>query len=349
MNRYKEAGVDVEAGYDLVKRIKKDIAATSRPGTSGTIGSFGGMFDLEKLGYQHPVLVSGTDGVGTKLMIAQEMKINDTVGIDCVAMCVNDVLAQGAEPLFFLDYIATGHNDPARLAQVVHGVAEGCKQSGSALIGGETAEMPDMYPKNEYDLAGFSTGIANKEDILSSDLAEEGDVLIGLPSTGVHSNGFSLIRQILFKDHQLKVTDCPEELGGKSIGEVLLTPTKIYVQAVLPLVKKHLLHGIAHITGGGLIENLPRTYNDDLQAEVNLGTWPVQSIFKYLQDRGQLNERDCLNTFNMGIGLVLLVPKANLLQVKEQLTQENETYYEIGHLKKRPADEEKIIFNGSFK
>lgn len=349
MNRYKDAGVDVEAGYDLVKRIKKDIAATSRPETSGTIGSFGGMFDLEKLGYQHPVLVSGTDGVGTKLMIAQEMGINDTIGIDCVAMCVNDVLAQGAEPLFFLDYIATGHNDPAKLAQVVHGVAEGCRQSGSALIGGETAEMPDMYPKNEYDLAGFSTGIANKEDILTQDLAKEGDILIGLPSTGVHSNGFSLIRQVLFKDHQLKVTDRPEALEGKSIGEILLTPTKIYVQAVLSLVKRHLLHGIAHITGGGLIENLPRTYTDDLQAEVNLGAWPVQAIFRYLQNKGQLKEQDCLNTFNMGIGLVLLVPKANVLQVKEQLKQKNEQYYEIGKLRKRPIGEKKIVFNGSFK
>jgi phosphoribosylformylglycinamidine cyclo-ligase len=263
-------------------------------------------------------------------------------------MCVNDVLAQGAEPLFFLDYIATGHNDPEKLAQVVHGVAEGCKQSGSALIGGETAEMPDMYPENEYDLAGFSVGIANKEALLNKNLAQKGDVLIGLPSTGIHSNGFSLVRKILFKDHNFEVTDKPAELEGKSLGEALLTPTKIYVKAVLPLVKKQLLHGIAHITGGGLIENLPRTYNNDLQAEVNVDSWPLQSIFKYLMQEGQLNQHDCLNTFNMGIGLVLLVAEKNVMSVEEQLKQENEQYYKIGQLKKRPDGEDKIIFNGDF-
>ncbi len=245
MNRYKEAGVDVTAGYDLVNRIKPMVAATKRKGVMGGIGSFGGMFDLEELGYKHPVLVSGTDGVGTKLMIAQKMNQNDTVGIDCVAMCVNDVLAQGAEPLFFLDYIACGHNDPKKLADVVKGVAEGCKKSGSALIGGETAEMPDMYEPHEYDLAGFSTGIAEKEDLLSSSLAKAGDYLIALPSSGVHSNGFSLIRKILFKDHDVSLSDKPAELAGKIVGETLLTPTRIYVKAVLPLVKKHLVHGIA--------------------------------------------------------------------------------------------------------
>lgn len=343
MNRYKEAGVDVTAGYDLVNKIKPLVAATKRKGVIGGIGSFGGMFDLEELGYQHPVLVSGTDGVGTKLMIAQALHKNDTVGIDCVAMCVNDVLAQGAEPLFFLDYIACGHNNPAKLADVVKGVAEGCKQSGSALIGGETAEMPDMYEPHEYDLAGFSTGIADKENILSSSLAKAGDHLIALPASGVHSNGFSLIRKILFKDHQISLNDRPTELDGKTVGEELLTPTRIYVKAVLPLVKKHLIHGIAHITGGGLIENLPRIYGDNLQAIVNKGSWPVLPIFTYLKNLGQLNAKDCFNTFNMGIGLVLAVSPANVDLVKEQLNSEDEKFYEIGKLVARPEGQEKIV------
>lgn len=343
MNRYKEAGVDVTAGYDLVNRIKPLVAATKRKGVMGSIGSFGGMFDLEELGYKHPVLVSGTDGVGTKLMIAQKMHKNDTVGIDCVAMCVNDVLAQGAEPLFFLDYIACGHNDPERLADVVKGVAEGCKQSGSALIGGETAEMPDMYEPHEYDLAGFSTGIAEKEDLLSSSLAKAGDHLIALPSSGVHSNGFSLIRKILFKDHDVSLDDKPAELSGKTVGETLLTPTRIYIKAVLPLVKKHLIHGIAHITGGGFIENLPRIYDDNLQAVINKGSWPGLPIFDYLKKIGVLSDQDCYNTFNMGIGLVLAVSSENVDAVKEQLNTANEEFYEIGKLTARPAGKAKIV------
>lgn len=343
MNRYKEAGVDVTAGYDLVRRIKPEVEGTARLGVMGNIGSFGGLFDLEKLNYQHPVLVSGTDGVGTKLMIAQKMKRHDTVGIDCVAMCVNDVLAQGAEPLFFLDYIACGHNKPAKLASVVHGVASGCKQSGSALIGGETAEMPDMYAPNEYDLAGFSVGIANKEDLLTAKLAQAGDVLLALPSTGVHSNGFSLIRKILFKDHQVKLSDKPAILKGKTVGETLLTPTKIYVKAVLPLVKQHLLHGIAHITGGGLIENLPRIYEDDLQALVKKDSWPILPIFTYLKKMGQLSNDDCWQTFNMGLGLVLAIDAQKVDQVKQILQQESEKFYEIGYLQKRPARQAKIV------
>lgn len=343
MNRYKEAGVDVTAGYDLVRRIKPEVENTARLGVMGNIGSFGGLFDLEKLNYRHPVLVSGTDGVGTKLMIAQKMRRHDTVGIDCVAMCVNDVLAQGAEPLFFLDYIACGHNDPAKLASVVHGVANGCKQSGSALIGGETAEMPDMYAPDEYDLAGFSVGIANKEDLLTAKLAQAGDVLLALPSTGVHSNGFSLIRKILFKDHRVKLSDKPAILKGKTVGETLLTPTKIYVKAVLPLVKQHLLHGIAHITGGGLIENLPRIYEDDLQALVKKNSWPILPIFTYLKKLGQLSSDDCWQTFNMGLGLVLAIDAKKVTQVKQILRQESEKFYEIGYLQKRPARQAKIM------
>ena len=333
MNRYKEAGVDVTAGYDLVNRIKPMVAATKRKGVMGGIGSFGGMFDLEELDYKHPVLVSGTDGVGTKLMIAQKMHKNDTVGIDCVAMCVNDVLAQGAEPLFFLDYIACGHNDPEKLSDVVKGVAEGCKQSESALIGGETAEMPDMYEPHEYDLAGFSTGIAEKEDILSSSLAKAGDHLIALPSSGVHSNGFSLIRKILFKDHDVSLSDKPAELAGKTVGETLLTPTRIYVKAVLPLVKKHLVHGIAHITGGGFIENLPRIYGNDLQAVVNKGSQPVLPIFDYLKKLGDLDERDCYNTFNMGTGLMLAVDSDQADEAVRILNENGEQATIIGEIK----------------
>lgn len=343
MNRYKEAGVDVNAGYDLVHRIKPLVASTNRSGVMGGIGSFGGIFDLGKLGYKHPVLVSGTDGVGTKLMIAQKLHKDDTVGIDCVAMCVNDVLAQGAEPLFFLDYIACGHNDPARLTEVVKGVVQGCKQADSALIGGETAEMPDMYEPHEYDLAGFSVGIAEKENLLSSNLAKTGDHLIALPSTGVHSNGFSLIRKILFKDHEVKLSDKPAGLEGQSVGESLITPTRIYVKPILPLVKKQLLHGIAHITGGGLIENLPRIFSDDLQAVVKKGSWPVLPIFNYLKELGNLNEEDCWGTFNMGIGLVLAVAPEKVDEVKSALINEDEKFYEIGHLIKRPSDQAKII------
>lgn len=343
MNRYEKAGVNVNAGYELVRRIKPEVEATKRAGVMGSIGSFGGLFDLNKLGYQQPVLVSGTDGVGTKLMIAQKMNQHDTVGIDCVAMCVNDVLAQGAEPLFFLDYIACGHNEPAKLAKVVHGVAAGCKQSGSALIGGETAEMPGMYAPDEYDLAGFATGIANKKDLLTSDLAKSGDLLLALPSSGVHSNGFSLIRQILFKDNQVKLSDRPGALQGQSVGEALLTPTRIYVKAVLPLIRKHLLHGVAHITGGGLIENLPRIYGDDLQAIVKKGSWPTLPIFSYLRRAGKLSDSDCYQTFNMGIGLVLAIAPDQLKQTEQILKQEQEKFYEVGYLQARPAGQAKIV------
>ena len=246
MSRYQDAGVDVNAGYELVHRIKDAVKSTDRPGVIGGIGSFGGMFDLEKLQVRHPVLVSGTDGVGTKLLIAQQMNKHDTIGIDVVAMCVNDVLAQGAEPITFLDYIATGHNDPAKMAAIVSGVATGCREAGAALIGGETAEMPDMYAANEYDLAGTVTGIAEKEELLTAAGPQKGDILLGLPSSGLHSNGFSLVRQILFKDNHVKLTDRPEALRGKTVGETILTPTRIYVQAVLPLVHRKLVHGISH-------------------------------------------------------------------------------------------------------
>lgn len=344
MSRYADAGVDVNAGYELVRQIKDNVKSTARLGVMGGLGSFGGMFDLSELHLKHPVLVSGTDGVGTKLMIAQKMNKHDTIGIDCVAMCVNDILAQGAEPLYFLDYIATGKNTPEKMAQIVAGVAEGCRQAGCALIGGETAEMPDMYDEDEYDLAGYSTGAAEKENLLTSDKPKAGDVLIGLPSSGLHSNGFSLVRQILFKDHDVKLDDKPVELEGKTVGEAILEPTKIYVKSVLPLIRRGLVDGVSHITGGGLIENLPRMYSDDLQAEIKLGSWDVLPVFRYLQKMGELGEGDMRGTFNLGLGMILAVKPENFDALVGLLEDENESWYKVGQLKKRPDGEEKIIF-----
>lgn len=343
MSRYADAGVDVNAGYALVHKIERAVASTKRPGVVGGIGSFGGTFDLGALNLKHPLLVSGTDGVGTKLLIAQKMGKNDTVGIDCVAMCVNDVLAQGAEPLFFLDYIATGHNDPDRMAEIVSGVAEGCRQAGAALIGGETAEMPDMYGRQEYDLAGYCTGVVDQKHLLTSNKPVAGDVLIGLPSSGIHSNGFSLVRQILFKDHNVQLADKPTILDGKTVEEATLEPTRIYVKAVLPLIKDELVDGVAHITGGGLIENLPRMYSDDLQATINIGAWPILPIFKYLKKLGKLSMDDCWQTFNMGLGMILAVKPKQVSLVEKKLQEEHEPYYEVGTLNKRPAGADKLI------
>ncbi|WP_295747300.1 phosphoribosylformylglycinamidine cyclo-ligase [uncultured Limosilactobacillus sp.] len=343
MNRYQEAGVDVNVGYQLVKKIRADVNATRRPGMVGGIGGFGGMFDLGQLNYRHPVLVAGTDGVGTKLLVAQKVGRHDTVGIDAVAMCVNDLLAQGAEPLYFLDYIAAGHNDPDRLASVVHGVSVGCRQAGAALVGGETAEMPEMYDRDEYDLAGFATGIAERDQILDGTRPQEGDILIGLASAGLHSNGFSLVRQILFHDHDVDWRETPAILQGQTVGQTLLTPTRIYVQTVLPLVHAGLIEGISHITGGGLIENLPRMFADNLQAVVSRGTWPILPVFKYLARLGQLADDDLWGTFNMGLGLVLAVHPANVDRVTTALQEAGEAVYQVGHLKKRPLAEEKVL------
>lgn len=341
-NRYQKAGVNIEAGNQLVDQIKKDVQSTQRIGAAGKIGDFGGMFDLSVLGrYQQPILVSGTDGVGTKLMIAQMMDQHSTIGIDCVAMCANDILAQGAEPLFFLDYIATGKNDPDKLAKVVKGVAAGCRQAGMAIIGGETAEMPGMYPKDEYDIAGFGTGIVEQNRLLTTENPQAGDVLIGIASSGLHSNGFSLVRQILFDEAGFKVTDRLDELDGKALGEELLTPTKIYVKSVLPLVQAGQVHGIAHITGGGLLENVPRMFASDLKAEVTVN-WPIPAIFNLLQKQGNLNWHDCFLTFNMGVGLVLTVASQNADAVLEHLQANGETAWMIGKLSKRSADETSI-------
>ncbi|MGN0109434.1 MAG: phosphoribosylformylglycinamidine cyclo-ligase [Bifidobacterium sp.] len=329
---YEKAGVSVEAGYEVVKRIKSHVARTNRPGVVGGIGGFGGLFDLASLGYREPVLISGTDGVGTKLMVAKMANKHDKIGIDCVAMCVNDIAAQGAEPLFFLDYIACGKNDPALLEQVVSGVADGCVQSECALIGGETAEMPGMYDPDEYDLAGFAVGVAEKSDIVDGSTITEGDTLIGLPSTGVHSNGFSLVRKALFEQAGYTVDTTLDELGGKTVGEVLLTPTKIYVKALKPLFAEHLIKGVAHITGGGFIENIPRMIPDGLAASINLDSFPVPPIFDVIERAGGVDHMEMFNIFNMGIGMVLAVDSSKAQATLDLLKANGETAYEIGSI-----------------
>ena len=334
-NAYEQAGVSVEAGYEVVRRIKSHVNRTKRPGVMGGIGGFGGLFDLASLGYKDPVLISGTDGVGTKLMIAQMMQKHNTIGIDCVAMCVNDIAAQGAQPLFFLDYIACGKNNPEILEQVVSGVADGCVQSEAALIGGETAEMPGMYDQSEYDLAGFAVGVAERENIVDGSKIQAGDVLIGLASSGVHSNGFSLVRKALFDVANYNVNSKPEELCGKSIGEVLLEPTKIYVKALKPLFANHLIKGVAHITGGGFIENVPRMYADDLAAKIDTSSWSVPPIFSVIEKAGKVPHSEMFNVFNMGIGMVLAIDANKDDEAMQILKNNNEQAYVIGKMIKR--------------
>lgn len=306
---YENAGVNLEAGYEVVRRIKQHVASTARKGSMGGIGSFGGMFDLASLGLKEPVLVSGTDGVGTKLKIAFAMDRHDTVGIDAVAMCVNDVLAQGAEPLFFLDYVAVGHNDPARVEAIVSGVAEGCRQAGCALVGGETAEMPGMYEGGEYDIAGFTTGVVEKSRLIDGSKVRAGDVLVGIASSGVHSNGFSLVRKIV-SDSGHSYTDSIDALGGKVLGDVLLTPTRIYVRQVLEVIRNCDVHGVAHITGGGFDENIPRVLHDGQGLEIHEGSWEILPVFRLLEQWGGIPHREMFNIFNMGIGMVLVLDAA---------------------------------------
>ena len=303
---YEEAGVRLEAGYESVKRIKKHIAATSRPGMMGNIGSFGGMFDLASLNYREPILVSGTDGVGTKLKIAFMMDRHDTIGQDAVAMCVNDVLAQGAAPLFFLDYIAVGRNEPAKIEAIVKGVADGCVMSNCALIGGETAEMPDMYGEDEYDIAGFTVGAVEKSRLIDGSKVRTGDLLIGLASSGVHSNGFSLVRKIVFKDNNLDLNKQYEGLPD-TLGNVLLTPTRIYVKPVLKVLEQVDVHAICHITGGGFDENIPRVLQPGQGIFVEEGSWEMPPIFPFLEKYGKVDHREMFNIFNMGVGMVLVV------------------------------------------
>ena len=335
---YENAGVSVEAGYEVVKRIKSHVARTDRLGVVSGIGGFGGLFDLASLNYKEPVLISGTDGVGTKLVIAKLMGKHDTIGVDCVAMCVNDVVAQGAQPLFFLDYIACGKNDPAVLEQVVSGVADGCVQAGAALIGGETAEMPGMYDEDEYDLAGFTVGCVERSKIVDGSAIAEGDALIGLPSTGVHSNGFSLVRKALFEQAGYTVETRLPELGDRTLGDVLLTPTKIYVKALMPLFEADLVHGVAHITGGGFIENVPRMLPEGLAARIELGSWPVPPIFDVIERAGDVDHMEMFNIFNMGIGMVVAVPADREDEVMNLLANAGKQGYRIGSVVARGSD-----------
>ncbi len=331
---YKQAGVDIHAGYEAVERIKKHISRTKRPEVMSAIGGFGGMFQLDIAKYKEPVLISGTDGVGTKLKIAFAMNRHDTIGIDCVAMCVNDIAVSGAEPLFFLDYIGCGRLDPQVIEEIVKGVAEGCTQAGCALVGGETAEMPGMYENGEYDIAGFSVGAVDKAKIIDGSSIKPGDLILGISSSGLHSNGFSLVRKILLEDAGLDLHQEVEALG-KSLGEELLTPTRIYVPAVMKIRDHQAVKGFAHITGGGFIENIPRILPENCGAEIDFGSWPIQPIFKLLKETGNLDTVGMFNTFNMGIGMVVIVSndhKEEVQEIIDALESENEKVYVIGRV-----------------
>ena len=328
---YKDAGVDVTAGYRSVELMKKDVASTAREEVLDTIGGFGGLFAPKVAGMKKPVLVSGTDGVGTKLKIAFLMDKHDTVGIDCVAMCVNDVICAGAEPLFFLDYIACGKNEPEKIATIVKGVANGCKESGCALIGGETAEHPGLMPEDEYDLAGFTVGMVEEEKILDKNSVMAGDVCIGLASSGVHSNGFSLVRKVFGIDNAAVLDQYREALGAP-LGEVLLRPTKLYVRPVLSLLNKVHVKSIAHITGGGFYENMPRAFGENLSACITKGSWPILPIFDLIQKKGGISEHDMFNTFNMGIGMMIIVAKEDVEAALASLKESNVPAYVIGEM-----------------
>ena len=335
---YEKAGVNLEAGYEVVRRIKQHVASTQRKGTMGNIGAFGGMFDLASLGVKEPVLVSGTDGVGTKLKIAFALDKHDTIGIDAVAMCVNDVLAQGAEPLFFLDYVALGHNIPEKVEAIVAGVAEGCRQAGCALIGGETAEMPGMYEGGDYDIAGFTCGVVEKSQLIDGSKVKVGDVLVGIASSGVHSNGFSLVRKVV-ADNNLDLNASYEELNGANLGETLLTPTKIYVRQVLEVIRNCDVHGICHITGGGFDENIPRVLHEGQGLEITEGTWEILPVFRLLEKYGNVPHREMFNIFNMGIGMVIVLDESEAAKAVEILTAAGEKASVIG----RVTDTEGVV------
>ena len=337
---YAKAGVDITAGYKAVELMKSHIAKTMTSGVCSDVGGFGGLFELDIQGIEKPVLVSGTDGVGTKLKIAFIMDKHDTIGIDCVAMCVNDVICCGAKPLFFLDYIACGKNFPEKIAQIVSGVAEGCVQSGSALIGGETAEMPGFYPIDEYDLAGFSVGVVDKKKILNPKLMQEGDVIVAIPSSGVHSNGFSLVRKV-FDIGNSDISKPVAELGGKSVGETLLTPTKIYVKPILALLEKVNVRSISHITGGGFYENIPRSLPEGYAAKIDKKSLRILPIFDLIAKVGNIPERDMFNTFNMGVGMSVVVKKEDAELALKVLKENGEDAYIMGEIVK---GEKGVIF-----
>ncbi len=330
---YAAAGVDITAGYRAVELMKKHIASTRTEGVCSDIGGFGGMFELDLTDIKKPILVSGTDGVGTKLRLAFLMDKHDTVGIDCVAMCVNDIICGGAKPLFFLDYIACGKNVPERMEAIVKGVCDGCIQSGAALIRGETAEMPGFYPEDEYDLAGYVTGVVDKDKIIDNDTMEAGDAVIALPSSGVHSNGFSLVRKV-FDVENADIKSPVAELGGKSIGETLLTPTRIYVKPVLQLISEVNVKGISHITGGGFYENIPRSIPDGLCAKIDKASVKVLPIFDLIAKTGGISERDMFNTFNMGVGMSIVVAREDADKALQILQDAGEEPYVIGEIVK---------------
>jgi phosphoribosylformylglycinamidine cyclo-ligase len=336
---YRDAGVDVTAGYEGVRLFSEKVKKTFTPGVIGELGGFGGLFRPDLSGMKKPVLVSGTDGVGTKLKIAFAMDRHDTVGIDCVAMSVNDIVCSGAKPLFFLDYIALPKSEPEKVAAIVSGVAEGCIQAGCALIGGETAEMPGLYAEGEYDLAGFAVGIADEEKILDGSSVREGDVLIGLSSSGLHSNGFSLVRKIL-KENSIALDSCSGELGAP-IGEVLLRPTRIYVNAVISLLKEVNVRSIAHITGGGFFENIPRAVPENFSIHIDRNAVDMPPVFRFLQKAGSVPERDMFNVFNMGIGMCILVPREEADRALAILKTAGEKAAVIGGI--RPGSHEVIL------
>lgn len=325
---YKAAGVDVTAGYESVRLMKNDVERTKIPGCISGIGGFGGLFQLDLSGMTEPVLVSGTDGVGTKLKIAMLMNKNDTIGIDCVAMCVNDIICCGAKPLYFLDYIAIGKNVPEKVAEIVKGVADGCVMAGCALVGGETAEHPGMMPEDEYDIAGYSTGIVDKSKIIDNTQIKAGDAIIGIASSGVHSNGFSLVRKV-FNINDQKLKSFIPELG-QSLGDALLTPTRIYVKPVLDLISKVSVKGVSHITGGGFYENIPRMLPDGISAKITKGSWTIPPIFALLQKEGNISEHDMFNTFNMGVGMAVVVDKADADKAVGILKDNGEQAFVIG-------------------
>ena len=336
---YEKAGVNLEAGYEVVRRIKKHVASTARPGVMGNIGAFGGMFDLASLNIKEPILVSGTDGVGTKLKLAFAMDKHDTIGIDAVAMCVNDVLAQGAEPLFFLDYLAQGSSNPAKIESIVAGVAEGCRQAGCALVGGETAEMPGMYEDGEYDRAGFTCGVVERSKLIDGTKVKAGDALVGISSSGVHSNGYSLVRKIV-ADAGLDLNKVYPELDGeKKLGEVLLTPTKIYVKQVLDVIRNCDVHGISHITGGGFDENIPRILSEGQGIEVTEGSWEILPVFHFLEKYGKVAHREMFNIYNMGIGMVIALDGSEAQKAIDILAKHGEKAQVIG----RVTDKEGVV------
>lgn len=326
---YKDSGVDKEAGYEEVKLIKDIVKETYIDGVLSDIGGFAGLFELNKNAYAEPVLVSGTDGVGSKVQIAQMIDTHDTIGEDCVAMCVNDVLCQGAKPLFFLDYIATGKLVPQKMADIVKGVASGCKKAGCALIGGETAEMPGIYKENDYDLAGFSVAIVDKQKMITGEKVQAGDVILGLPSSGVHSNGYSLVRKIIFDVMKMSLEDYVDEFG-RTLGEELLVPTRIYVETVYPLIEKYDIHSISHITGGGVYENLPRVLREGLRAKVDYTGVETPTVFKKLQEWGNIKTEEMYGTFNMGVGMILVVASDDAEAIIAELKSKDEVVYELG-------------------